>query len=88
MSILKQYLAYLIIIKGRSQNTIFEYRIDLLQFFRYVADQCSVTVTDFRFAEMGIIRSIKLTDMHGFIAYYQETLHNSPGTRCREIVSI
>lgn len=26
--------------------------------------------------------------MYGFIAYHQEALHNSPGTRCRKIVSI
>lgn len=37
--ILEQYLAYLLTIKGRSQNTILEYRMDLLQFFRYIAYQ-------------------------------------------------
>lgn len=37
-SIVEQYLAYLITIKGRSKNTVIEYRLDLLQFFKYVAD--------------------------------------------------
>ena len=86
--ILEQYLAYLITIKGRSQNTILEYRMDLLQFFRYVADQRGVTETIFQFANIDFIRSIQLTDMYSFIAFHQETLHNSPGTRCRKIVSI
>lgn len=36
-SIIEQYLAYLITIKGRSKNTVIEYRLDLLQFFNYVA---------------------------------------------------
>lgn len=86
--ILEQYLSYLITIKGRSQNTILEYRLDLLQFFRFLADQRGVTEASFMFADVGFIRSIQLTDMYGFIAYHQETLHNSPGTRCRKIVSI
>lgn len=86
--ILEQYLAYLLTIKGRSQNTILEYRMDLLQFFRYVANQRSISETGFQFADVDFIRSIQLSDMYGFIAYHQETLHNSPGTRCRKIVSI
>lgn len=86
--ILEQYLAYLLTIKGRSQNTVLEYRVDLLQFFRYVANQRNIAETDFQFADADFIRSIQLSDMYGFIAYHQQTLHNSPGTRCRKIVSI
>ena len=86
--ILEQYLAYLITIKGRSQNTILEYRMDLLQFFRYVAAQRGIPDPNFQFADADFIRSIQLTDIYGFIAYHQEVLHNSPGTRCRKIVSI
>lgn len=86
--ILEQYLAYLITIKGRSQNTILEYRMDLLQFFRYVATQRDIPDPNFQFADGSFIRSIQLTDIYGFIAYHQEVLHNSPGTRCRKIVSI
>ena len=86
--ILEQYLSYLITIKGRSQNTILEYRMDLLQFFHYLADQRGIAEASFKFADADFIRSIQLTDMYSFIAYHQETLHNSPGTRCRKIVSI
>ena len=87
-SILEQYLAYLITIKGRSQNTVLEYRMDLLQFFRFLATQRGITDTSFKFAQADFIRSIQLTDMYAFISYHQETLHNLPGTRCRKIVSI
>ncbi len=34
--IVEQYLAYLVTIKGRSKNTVFEYRLDVLQFFRFI----------------------------------------------------
>ncbi|WP_369282220.1 tyrosine recombinase XerC [Oscillibacter sp. GMB15532] len=86
--ILEQYLAYLLTIKGSSQNTILEYRMDLLQFFRYVAVQRGIPAPCLQFADADFIHPIQLTDMYGFIAYYQEILHNSPGTRCRKIVSI
>lgn len=62
--------------------------MDLLQFFRYVAAQHGITETSFQFADADFIRSMQLTDIYGFIAYHQEQLHNSPGTRCRKIVSI
>lgn len=43
--ILEQYLAYLITITGHSQNAILEYRMDLLQFFRYLAAQRGMSVS-------------------------------------------
>jgi len=86
--LVEQYLAYLLTIKGRSKNTVLEYRLDLLQFFRYVAESRNIYITGFYFVEIYFIKSIKLTDMYGFIAYHQEELHSSPGTRCRKIISI
>jgi integrase/recombinase XerD len=86
--IVEQYLSYLTTIKGRSKNTVLEYRLDLLQFLRYVAENRGVQNADFEFADVNFIRSIQLVDMYGFIAYHQENLRSSPGTRCRKIVSI
>jgi len=86
--IVEQYLSYLTTIKGRSTNTVLEYRLDLLQFLRYVADNRGVRAADFQFADANFIQSIRLMDMYGFIAYHQEILRSSPGTRCRKIVSI
>ncbi|MDF2503035.1 MAG: integrase family protein [Clostridium sp.] len=37
--ILELYLNYLTIIKGRSNNTILEYRIDLLYFFKFISEK-------------------------------------------------
>lgn len=86
--IVEQYLAYLVTIKGRSQNTVLEYRLDLLQFFKYVASARGEKYSDFQFANIDFIRSINLGDMYEFLAYCQDTLHSSPGTRTRKIVSI
>ena len=86
--IIEQYLAYLITVKGRSSNTISEYRLDLLQFLCYIADSRGYTRADFSFADLDFIWSIRLNDMYAFLAYCQETLNAAPGTRYRKIVSM
>lgn len=86
--IVEQYFAYLIIIKGRSKNTVLEYRLDLLHFFQFIANTKSTDYPDFQFVSIKFIRSIQLGDMYAFLAYCQDTLHSSPGTRARKIVSI
>lgn len=86
--IVEQYLAYLVTIKGRSKNAILEYRLDLLQFFRFIARCRDIECPDFKFANIEFIQSIQLGDMYAFLAYCQDTLHSSPGTRARKIVSI
>ena len=46
-TIVEQYLSYLTTIKGRSRNTILEYRVDLLQFFSYIAEQRNLKYKNF-----------------------------------------
>ena len=41
----EQYLVYLSIIKNRSENTIFEYRTDLLMFLRYAMNLRNINLT-------------------------------------------
>lgn len=77
-SIVEQYMAYLITIKGRSQNTVLEYRLDLLRFFEYVDDSRGGNHPDFRFADIDFIHSISLGEMYGFLAYCQNILQSSP----------
>jgi len=86
--IVEQYLAYLVTIKGRSKNTILEYRLDLLQFFHFIAITRGQEYSDFKFVNIEFIRSISLGDMYEFLAYCQNSLHSSPDTRTRKIVSI
>ncbi len=86
--LVEQYLAYLVTIKGRSKNTILEYRLDLLQFFHFVDVSHSLDHFDFQYINIEFINSITLGDMYAFLAYCQDTLHSSPGMRTRKIVSI
>lgn len=82
--LVEQYLAYLVTIKGRSKNTILEYRLDLLQFFHFVDVSRSQKHSNFQYVRIEFIISITLGDVHTFLAYCQDTLHSSPGTRTRK----
>lgn len=88
--LVEQYLGYLVVIKGRSENTIKEYRTDLLMFFRFVMLSRNTPMLDKNFSGVNLefIKNISLNDMYAFIAYCQNELHASPGTRARKIVSI
>lgn len=76
--LVEQYLAYLVTIKGRSKNTILEYRLDLLQFFHFVDLSRSQEHMDFQYVNIEFINSITLGDMYAFLAYCQDILHSSP----------
>lgn len=81
--IVEQYLGYLSIIRNRSENTILEYRTDLLMFFSYILNSRNTKIIDNNFARVDLefIKSINLNDMYSFIANCQETLNSSAGTR-------
>lgn len=88
--LVEQYLGYLSIIKNRSENTILEYRTDLLMFFKYIMALRNIDPIDYNFAQIDLefIKSITLHEMYSFITYCQKTLKASAGTRARKIVSI
>ncbi|PKM42177.1 MAG: integrase [Firmicutes bacterium HGW-Firmicutes-8] len=88
--LVEQYLSYLIVIKGRSENTILEYRTDLLMFFKFIFTIRKIELIGncFSMVDIYFIKSITLSDMYAFIAHCQTTQKASPGTRARKIVSI
>lgn len=88
--LVEQYLVYLVVIKGRSENTVKEYRTDLLMFFNYVKYIRNQAILDGNYANIDLefIKTISLNDMYSFIAHCQTKLNASAGTRARKIVSI
>lgn len=88
--LLEEYLNYLTVIKGRSHNTVIEYRTDNLLFFAYLKESRKITGEkyDLSFVDAPFIRSITLNDMYAFISYCQNQKQASAGTRARKIVSI
>ncbi|MCS4482168.1 tyrosine-type recombinase/integrase [Clostridium botulinum] len=65
-SLVEQYLGYLVVIKGRSDNTVKEYRTDLLMFFNYIMNLRNITIINENFAQADLefIKSITLHDMY------------------------
>ncbi|WP_313527804.1 tyrosine recombinase XerC [Anaerotignum sp.] len=88
--LLEEYLNYLTVIKGRSQNTVIEYRTDVLMFFSFLKEQHNIDGDryDLAFVDSEFIRSITLNDMYAFISYCQNQKKATAGTRARKIVSI
>ena len=88
--LVEQYLGYLTVIKGRSENTIKEYRTDLLMFFDFVMLSRNRPIHNKNFTRVDseFIQTISLNDMYAFITYCQNELNASAGTRARKIVSI
>lgn len=88
--LLEQYLSYLSVMKGRSENTIDEYRNDLLMFFRFVRHSRVPENSDMEMSSIDIefIKSITIHDMYCFIAGPDRGKKLSPSTRARRIVSI
>ena len=88
--LVEQYLGYLVVIKGRSENTVKEYRTDLLMFFSFVMESRNTPISDKIFAGVNLefIKTISLNDMYTFITHCQTKLHAAAGTRARKIVSI
>ena len=72
--VLEQYLYYLSIIKGRTENTINEYRNDLISMFRFInesrkaahPDQTDNQNTCY---DLGYIKSITINELYSFIAH-------------------
>lgn len=86
--IIEQYLAYLITIKGCNKSTVLEYRLDLLQFFRYIVSTRDQEFSDVRFTDIAFIRSITLGDIYSLLPYCQDILQYSSGTKTWKIVFI
>ncbi|MHB8077450.1 site-specific integrase [Desulfosporosinus fructosivorans] len=59
---------YLVVIKGRSENTVKEYQTDLLMFFSFVSVSRNTPISDKIFAGVNLefIKTISLNGMYTF----------------------
>lgn len=91
---LKDYLIYMSVIKGKSENTIREYFYDLRMFLRYVlftngiidkSDLKSADIIDFNF---DLLKKIDLTDLYSFMAYVNNEHSSNDCYRARKVASL
>ncbi|MBP1587959.1 MAG: tyrosine recombinase XerC [Clostridia bacterium] len=82
----EEFLIYQETIRGKSPNTIREYRYDLLMFFEYFNKREKREFIDE--LDDGFIRSITLTDLYRYINYLSKDRKQKSTTRARKVASL
>ncbi|EJO5348818.1 tyrosine recombinase XerC [Clostridium botulinum] len=92
---LNDFLNYLRTIKGKSENTIKSYKLDLIMFFRFLKLYKGMVPgeTDFNDIEVkdiqdDIIKSISLTDLFAFISFVENYRNNGSYAKARKVASL
>lgn len=93
--VLKDYLGYMETIKGRSENTVNGYFIDLRTFFRFLLilrglakDDDPQNPPDIRLVDLQMLRTVTLTDLFEFMNYTKSDRENSNVTRARKVSAL
>ena len=95
-SYMVDFLNYLETIKGKSENTINGYSIDLTLFFRFMkVYKGLVNDPDLEFEEIQIndldndfVRRIKLTDLYAFLSFVEKQRDNGTYARARKVACL
>ena len=72
MVLLDEYLNYLEVIKGRSHNTVVEYRTDILMFLDFICEKRGSEnriKNDVSMVNAEFLKSITLSEMYDFVGY-------------------
>jgi len=93
--IIKEFLGYVGIIRGKSPKTVEEYYLDLRTFFRYVkrsqglvpptAEMQEISISD---VDLNLIKTITLTSVYEYMNYLTTERHNKAATRSRKVSSL
>lgn len=93
--IISDYLRYMSVVKGKSQNTVNEYYLDLRTFFRYlkkirglVSMDTPPTEISIQDVDLEFVKSVTLDDAYKFMLFLQTERGNSPVTRSRKVSSL
>ena len=92
---LRDFLFYLLTIKGRSPKTVEAYYIDLRMFFRFLLQYKHMAPTDQPIHEISIdsisldfVKNITLSDAYAFLNYTLTEADNNAKTRARKVSSL
>ncbi len=93
--VLKDFLAYMETIKGKSPNTIQVYFYDLRLFFRYLKQQRGLIANGIDFDKIpidditiDILRSVTLSDLYSYLSFVSSKRDNLASSRARKVASI
>lgn len=93
--VIRDFLFYILTIKGRSTRTANGYYIDLRTFFRFINRHKNLVDKNIEFNNISIlninidvIKSITLSDIYEFLHFVSSERNNSAVTRSRKVSSI
>lgn len=92
--VLRDYLNFMTVIKGKSENTVREYYYDLRMFFRYIyAMECAVDISEINSISLDAfdenwLKKITLSDLYEFMAYVNNEKSSNDNYRARKVASL
>ncbi len=92
--LLRNYLNYMTVVKGRSENTVKEYYYDLKMFYRYLytvvndEDLYSVDKIDVADFDESVLKEITLNDLYEFMAYVNNFRSSNDNYKARKVASL
>lgn len=93
--VLRDYLFYMLTIKGRSQRTVDAYYLDIRTFFRFLVMQKKLCNDDLEFKQLPIdsvtidvLRTVTLSDAYEFLHYISTDRSNAAKTRSRKVSAL
>ena len=93
--ILRDYLFYLLTIKGRSARTVDAYYIDIRTFFRFLVLHKSLGYADLpseklpiHIVTLDVLKTVTLSDAYEYLHYISTERSNSAKTRSRKVSSL
>ena len=92
--IIRDYLMYLSVVKGKSPATVNEYFLDLRTFFRYLkvsrgfAKKEDISDIDIMDINESIIKSVTLNDAYAFMLYLKNDRSNQELARARKVSAL
>lgn len=93
--VFREFLTYMRAIKNKSENTIYEYSLDLSIFFKYMKihfgicdDTDDYSTIDLFDLDIDFVKKIQLYDIYEYLAYISTTRGSSASTRARKVACI
>ena len=92
--VLRDYLNFMTVIKGKSENTVKEYYYDLRMFLRFIFamdrslglnELNNIDLTDFN---EDLLKEITLSDLYEFMAYVNNEKSSNDNYRARKVASL
>jgi len=92
--ILRNYLNYMLVIKGRSENTVKEYYYDLRTFFKYIhaisndLDIINLDKIDLDDFDDNLLKKVELSDLYEFMTYINNFKSSNDSYKARKVASL